>query len=197
MVCYYCQRGGDEVGASQDCPQCGRWICAFHEGRYGSCTGCERNDEKRRLQSEAEEQAKKLAARWCDFCGTTVPSAYGWSSVRKCVKCSRQFCTRHGQTVWEEDGRFGAIWVRCIHHLAFPHVLGDRMRGFNLDDVIGVLSLPFAYVGLAGVFLLLFTKKPDYYRRRGDGEPWRTYRCRGFNCFGESVGDEWAYEFDK
>lgn len=184
MVCYFCQLDGAEIGASLQCQRCHRWICVHHEsGTQGRCRACETAIEQQQQRADEANRAKLEKALWCEFCQRVADQ--GWKSPRRCSKCSRQFCRLHGQVVWDEYDKSASGWVRCIDHLAFPGRLGDQKRGFNLDLLFGCLTLPFAYIGLAGVVASLTIKRPDFYRTRGYGERWSTFRFKGHSLLGE------------
>jgi len=184
VVCYICQIAGEDVGASFECHWCHHWICAHHESAVTSiCERCHTAEERRRGVAREDKERKLREARWCDFCGRTAED--GWSTPHRCAKCKRQFCMHHGQVVWDESEKSASGWVRCIDHLAFPNKFGDASRGFNIEMLFIALSLPLMYVGLGGVFLWLTLKRPDYYRTRGYGERWSTFRFLGYDFFGD------------
>lgn len=194
MVCYLCQLNGTEVGAALECRRCRRWICAHCESEARTCTACRTAAERAaQLKREAEALARQKA-QWCDLCGQVANSA--WSRNKKCAKCSRQFCREHGQVIWDESDRSAVGWIRCSDHLEFPSKLGDVKRGTNLDLLIIFFSLPLAYLGLGWLLPAIFMRKPDYYRRRGYGERWTTFRFRGFTWDGGWKSDERIYDFE-
>ena len=174
MVCYICKSG-----ASLECRSCHRWICIEHEVRDRSCSRCVAAQDEHRREVLRIQQMKIDAASWCDFCqaSTNVRS-------RRCAKCGRRFCVKHGQRVTQ--GEFS--WIRCCDHLEFANIVGDHTSGPGVYNVVGCLLLPLGYVGLAGVALSCFARKPDYCVAEGGSGlvPTRhTYEFAGWNGWGE------------
>lgn len=165
-----------------------------HEHSIRTCTSCQAAAEEAKRRDREERAAASAKALWCDFCDRTADT--GWSRARKCAKCGRQFCKVHGQIVWDESDRSAYGWVRCSDHLEFREKLGDAKRGFNLDLLIIFLSLPLAYIGLGWLLPALLMRRPDFYRTRGYGERWTTFRFKGYGWGGDRKGDERASEVD-
>jgi len=117
MQCFFCDKP-----ASFSCG-CGRHSCATHTKRaLSECIGCY---EGRQATLKARHDHGERES-WCDFCGSKAPGSF---ATRHCAKCGRQYCERHGQTLYHgQVDRYYYIWYRCIDHMYVPGLLGKHQH---------------------------------------------------------------------